>query len=278
MSDYNNHYPPISLYVILITMAKFLDGAQVHATLTEIIKEAESELFIIAPYLKIPQQTQNYLKNADKKNIQFKIISRSDAEIQPDNLKFLSELVHADVKLCENLHAKCFLNEKTGLITSMNLHEHSQTHNWEMGIRFSNDEDRVLFADVQKEVKMIDEASKQNPNIKQISTQSVARQNYSHQTPQKTVYKPKEAPNKGLFTKVIDSVLGEEAYCIRCGHSMGKYNLEKPLCDGCYSKWAQFKKKDYPENVCHACGQQKSNISYNKPTCRDCYNRLYKKS
>jgi len=57
---------------------------------------------------------------------------------------------------------------------------------------------------------------------------------------------------------------------------MEKYDLEKPLCDKCYPKWAQFKKKGFPEHYCHACGQSKSNISYEKPTCRDCFNRLYK--
>jgi hypothetical protein len=70
-------------------MAKFLDGAGVHAALTEIIKNADSELYIVAPYLKIPMQTQNYIKNIDKKNIIFKIISRTDAELNPDNMQFL---------------------------------------------------------------------------------------------------------------------------------------------------------------------------------------------
>ena len=248
------------------------------SALTDIIKNAESELYIIAPYLKISQQTQNYLKNTDKQNIRFKIISRSDAEIQPDNLKFLSELVHAEIKLCDNLHAKCFLNEKEGLITSMNLHEHSQTHNWEMGIRFSKIEDSTIYIDTLKEIKLIDGASKPNLGIKRKSIQSESRQGQSQYTPQKTVYKPKEAPNKGLFTKMVDSVLGEEAYCVRCGHSMEIYNLEKPLCNNCYPIWAKHKNIDYSEKHCHACGELKPNISYNKPTCRDCYNRLYKKS
>ena len=99
----------------------------------------------------------------------------------------------------------------------------------------------------------------------------------ANKIPQKVVYKPKEAPNKGLFTKMIDSVLGEEAYCIRCGHSMGKYNLEKPLCNNCFPIWAKHKNIKYPEKHCHACGQLKSNISFEKPTCIECFHRLHKK-
>lgn len=257
-------------------MAKFLDGAGVQAALIEIIKNAESELYIISPYLKIAQQTQNYLKNSDKKNIQLTIISRSDADISPETLGFLAELSHAKIKLCDNLHTKCYLNEKQGLITSMNLHEHSQTHNWEMGIGFFKSVDFDIYTETLKEIEEINGASKPNPNIKFQSAKTAAQQQYQQRTPQKVIHKPKEAPKKGVFTKMLDSVLGEEAYCIRCGEQLEQYNIEKPLCDRCYPKWAQFKKLDYPETYCHACGQKKKNISYQKPVCYECFNQFYK--
>jgi len=257
-------------------MAKFLDGAGVQAALIEIIKNAESELYIISPYLKIAQQTQNYLKNSDKKNIQLTIISRSDADISPETLGFLSELNHAKIKLCDNLHTKCYLNEKQGLITSMNLHEHSQTHNWEMGIGFFKSVDLDIFTETLKEIDEINGTSRPNSNIKSQSVRLTTQQQYQQKAPQKMIHKPKEAPKKGVLTKMLDTVLGEEAYCIRCGEPLEGYNIEKPLCDRCYPIWAQFKKQDYPEKFCHACGQEKSNISYQKPVCYDCYKKSYK--
>ena len=257
-------------------MAKFLDGAGVQAALIEIIKNAESELYIIAPYMKISQQTQNYLKNTDKNNIQLTVISRSDAEIPSDTVTFLNELNHAKIKLCDNLHAKCFLNEKQGLITSMNLHEHSQTHNWEMGVNFFKSVDLDLYTEALKEIGRIDGASKENSNIKPRSVKKAPQQQHQQNTPQKLIYKPKEAPKKGVLTKMLDSVLGEEAYCIRCGEPLEGYDIEKPLCDRCYPIWAQFRKQDYPEKFCHACGEEKSNISYQKPVCYDCYKKSYK--
>ncbi len=260
----------------MIKMAKFLDGAGVQAALTEIIKNAESELYLIAPYMKISQQTQNYLKNTDKMNIQLTIISRSGAEIPSDTLAFLNELTHAKIKLCDNLHAKCFLNENQGLITSMNLHEHSQTHNWEMGINFFKSVDPDLYTDALKEIKQIDGASKENPKIKIQSVKTTTQQKSRQPPPQKTIHKPTQAPNKGLITKMLDSVLGEVAYCIRCGEPLDGYDIEKPLCDKCYPIWAKYKKQDFPEKFCHACGEKKPNISYQKPVCIQCYNKLYK--
>ena len=44
----------------------------------------------------------------------------------------------------KNLHAKCYLNEKEALLTSMNLYEYSQEHNDEMGILVSVDQRSAL--------------------------------------------------------------------------------------------------------------------------------------
>ena len=259
-------------------MATFKDGAGVQSALTDIVKNSEKELFLISPYLKIPVQTKNYLNSIDKNNIPITIIYRSDFKLNVDDLEFFNGLTNLKLYDCENLHSKCYLNEKEGLITSMNLHEHSQTHNWEMGIRFSSQNDRYIYSDVKKELSYLLSQCKLHTLNRKISDvkQSGYKDN-ANKIPQKVVYKPKEAPNKGLFTKMIDSVLGEEAYCIRCGHSMGKYNLEKPLCNNCFPIWAKHKNIKYPEKHCHACGELKSNISFEKPTCIECFHRLHKK-
>ncbi len=256
-------------------MAKFLDGSGSLAAITEIIKNTERELFIITPYLKIPIQTQNYIKTIDNKNITFTLISRTDHDLNESDLKFLNELSSARILTCDNLHAKCFLNENEGLITSMNLHEHSQTHNWEMGIKFSKEEDVPIYNEALKEIRRIEAQSKQNPKIKKNQSHTVNEYKPAY-TPQRLVKKPKEAPNKGLFEKVLDSVLGELAYCIRCGEPMKKYDLEHPLCDNCYASWARHKNPKYQEKVCHACGERKDKISYEKPICPSCYRELYK--
>jgi len=255
-------------------MATFKDGAGVQSALTDIVKNSEKELFLISPYLKIPVQTKNYLNSIDKNNIPITIVFRSDFKLNEDDLEFFNGLTNLKLYDCENLHSKCYLNEKEGLITSLNLHEYSQTHNWEMGIRFSNQNDRDIYTDVKKELSHLLSQCKPHTIKRKMSTD--VKKNVNN-IPQKSVYKPKEAPNKGLFTKMVDSVLGEEAHCIRCGHSMEKYNLEKPLCDNCYPKWAQHKNKGYPEKHCHACGEFKPNISYEKPICKSCYNSFYKK-
>ena len=133
-------------------MAKFLDCSGVQSALTDIIKNAERKLLIVSPYLKISTQTKHYLKSIDKKNIPMVIIFRAGKNVNDDDLAFFKELSHLKLGQCENLHSKCYLNEKEGLITSMNLHEYSQTHNWEMGILFTKQHDAEIYKDVLKEL------------------------------------------------------------------------------------------------------------------------------
>jgi hypothetical protein len=99
---------------------------------------------------------------------------------------------------------------------------------------------------------------------------------YTNRITQRMAYKPKEAPNKGLVEKIMDSVTGEAAYCIRCGEPMNKFDLEQPLCEKHYQIWVKYNDKKYKEKFCHACGLQEPNISFGKPIGRVCFNRLYK--
>jgi hypothetical protein len=63
-------------------------------------------------------------------------------------------------------------------------------------------------------------------------------------------------------------------YCIRCGEMIGE-NPYKPLCEDCYSIWAQYSNRYYPENFCHICGKE-SDQSYSKPICYSCYKKYFK--
>ena len=258
-------------------MAKFCNGSDVSSVLTNIITNAEKELYIISPYLKIPLQTKNYLKSTDKKNIPITLVYRTDSSLHEDDLRFFNELRNLDLRYCDNLHSKCYMNEKEGLITSMNLHEYSQISNWEMGIKFSNQIDFDIYTDAIKEIKnLLSLSQTRSQKQKPQETKHAIQSNYPPKSSQKPAYKPTEAPNKGIFTKIVDSVIGEEAYCIRCGEPMDKFNLKKPLCDKCYPIWAKYKDIKYKEKYCHACGQQEPGISFEKPISSVCFNRLYK--
>lgn len=262
-------------------MAKFLNAAGAQAALVDLIKDAEQELFIVSPYLKLSPLVKIYLSSIDNKGISLSIVYRSDTKLTDEDLAFFKGLAHLKLYQCDNLHTKCYINECEGLVTSMNLHEHSQSHNWEMGILFSKDGDAEIFAEVTKELQLMGSQLKHHelrPEPKPVEKAAATTPAPQKQAPPRLAKKPTEAPNKGLIDKILDTVIGKEAYCIRCGKSIEKFDLQKPYCDKCYASWARYRNPKYKEKHCHACGKEmkKYPSSFEKPVCGDCFTKLYK--
>jgi phosphatidylserine/phosphatidylglycerophosphate/cardiolipin synthase-like enzyme len=218
-------------------MVRFLDSHHIVSELSEIMKSSEKFLIIISPYLKISNSFKNILKSLNFQKIDCRIIYDSRSPLKKDEIDFLQSIKRIKLLKCENLHAKCFINEKMGIITSMNLYEYSQSNNWEMGISFTRKDDADLYLNVLNDI---------NFRSKNFESQSA-----------------------GLLDKLVDFV-SEKSYCVRC-KAVIDYNPKKPLCDKCYPIWAQFKKPTYPEKYCHGCGQQLKNISVSRPLCSECF-------
>ena len=253
-------------------MADFLDAPKVSAAFIEIIKSAEEQIFIVSPYISLTPHNKKYLQSIGDKKVPIDIVYRSDTNPKSEDLTFFKQLQSAQLYKCNDLHAKCYINEKFGIITSMNLYEHSQSNNWEMGVRFSRETDPGLYAQTLEEVDRILQASSpENGN----RTKAANQRTYEPRKPARTISpKLKVPPKKGLFEKVVDSVLGEVAYCIRCGKTI-EYNPEKPYCPKCFASWSRFNNPDYKEKVCHMCGTKHATTK-NRPVCYDCYKTYYR--
>ena len=235
-------------------MVKFLETTGVSAELTELIKTSEEKLFLISPYLQIADRLKHLIKERDSRNIDIRVIYRRD-KLNAEEMSYLQELTSIKLLSCENLHAKCYLNENTAIITSMNLFQHSQQNNWEMGIKIEKETDQELYKKILDEVMLIIQNSQQTPfSIKKIE---------------------KEAPvlSKSVSTKMKKPQASDNGggFCIRCGSNL-KINMEKPLCINCYKSWAEYSNELYKENFCHVCGQ-KSDTTYEKPVCYPCYKK-----
>ncbi|MDX2413563.1 MAG: hypothetical protein QNK33_00095 [Bacteroidales bacterium] len=85
----------------------------------------------------------------------------------------------------EDLHAKCYVNDNSMIITSLNLYEFSMANNKEMGIFLVKDDpnDREVFNEAYKEVDFLLETSGRfefksgkstdRPNTKKESTSEI---------------------------------------------------------------------------------------------------------
>ncbi len=232
-------------------MAEFLDTTGISAALTDLIKNSNEKLFLMSPYLQIADRLRLHIKERDSRKIDIRVVFRTD-KLNAEEMSFLQELTSVQVLSCENLHAKCYLNENTAIITSMNLFQHSQQNNWEMGIKIEKNTESDLYKKISDEVMLIIQNSKKTPfSIKKIET-SVTSKNIP-------------TSNKSFNAATSNG----NGFCIRCGGDL-KINLEKPLCFNCYKSWEEYRNPLYQEKFCHICGKE-SDTTYKKPVCYTCF-------
>ena len=216
------------------------------------MKGAEERLYLISPFLRITKDLKELLENK-RPSVDIRIIY-GKSELQPDESEWLQGLDAVKTSYRKNLHAKCYLNEKMALLTSMNLYEFSEKNNDEMGVLVSREGDQELYDAIFKESKDILDKSEQVrvtvARVEPVEDNSEQPRRSGDRTPART-------PKKG--------------FCIRCGDSIAA-DAARPYCDRCYRSWNQYKNPEYEEKHCHICGEERKTTK-KKPVCRTCYKK-----
>ena len=222
-------------------MAKYLRTSGISAEVENLIREARERLYIISPYLKLSDNIRELLNDKEREKSEVRIIFGKQ-ELNPSEMSYLQNLKYIRLYFSKNLHAKCYLNEKKMIISSMNLYEFSQQNNREMGILIErdNEADRSVYEDAWKDIESIlnnatdfsyVEAPKEIEKTKSEPVRLVASKTQSKNTDSKT-----------------------KGFCIRTGVEI-PFNVEKPLSYDAYKKWNEFGDPDYPEKFCHFSGE-----------------------
>jgi len=243
-------------------MAELLAStAAITSEIEKLINESNGEkLILITPYLKIARQFKNNIQDQVKFRTSITVVVREGESHDPADINFLQEL-KINLHTHQNLHAKCYLNQKTAIITSMNLYEYSQLNNTELGMKITTESDPKLYEQINETVKKIVRNSPEFQfEIKKVDKSKVPTQESEKKG--KNISIKAEATNK------------ESGHCIRCNTKM-ELNPNKPLCSKCYPIWAKYSDETYPEKYCHVCGKE-SKQSVEKPVCYSCYQKLYK--
>jgi hypothetical protein len=238
-------------------MVEFLNKDKAWAAMVEIVSKADSKLVLISPYIRIPDDLLKRLKYKDKQGIKTIVVCREkdlDSEVRSD----LKQLRHLELLFDDDLHGKCFYNEKSMVITSLNLLESSARKNREMGVLFSSEEDSSVFNEALKEAEYIISGAKKDSTLKNFANRFL---------------KEVDSAVDSLAENI--SMVGEQkGYCIRCGKNI-TYDLHAPYCPNCWRIWN--KDPNYKEDFCHSCGNPRQQTTKNKPRCDSCYNKSPRK-
>lgn len=217
-------------------MAKFLDTMEITSSIQRILKSANEMVVLISPYIDFDPRYKSLIEEKNEEHVQVRIVwgkKKKQFKFDDDVKKWLKSMEFVSQTFCKKLHAKCYLNEKEAIISSMNLYKASQEKNIEMGILITKQDDCEAYEELWKEVKRI---INDKPEIIIIPS-----------------------PKKG--------------YCIRCGAKIKRdpevpycktdYKIWRNFEDETYVEKSGF---------CHICGKS-NNSSKKKPACIECYKK-----
>ena len=233
-------------------MPKFLNTSGVTYYLEEMMKATTDRLILISPYLQFNERIKEHLQNLAIQKKDIRIIFREN-KLGLEESNWLGDQIGIRTSLCKNLHAKCYLNEKEAIITSMNLYEFSQQNNNEMGIYISKQEDPALFEDTLKEAgRLLTISSEIRVTVQKVKTQEV---------PDKKPVEAKRASGR------------RSGYCIRTGVEI-PFNVERPFSAKAYESWSKYGDEQYPEKFCHFSGEPSTGETcFSRPILRKNWNK-----
>jgi phosphatidylserine/phosphatidylglycerophosphate/cardiolipin synthase-like enzyme len=141
-------------------MAKFLNTSATNYYLEELIKQTRERLIIISPFLKFNDRIKELLADKDRMKIDVRLVY-GKSELAPQEINWLRSLEFVRTSFCQNLHAKCYLNEEVAIITSMNLYDFSQVNNNEMGVYIQRETEPDLYRETYDEAQRLIRVSDQ---------------------------------------------------------------------------------------------------------------------
>lgn len=242
----------------------FVDQA-IAAALTALIEQAEEYVVLVTPYLKIDDwgHMKRAIELATKRGVRVTFLVRaSEGRVTQSNVSWL---LAQNVRVLEValLHAKIYMNEKSVLVSSMNLLDFSARNSLEIALIIRNQDDAKQVR--QYVVGTLMELAKPIERV----TEDAAPVRRSVIDTLKKLAKPIPRANSGPTRRPGARRETQTGFCIRCSTPIA-LDSDRPLCGDDYDVWAEYGNKDYEEKYCHSCGRPWG-TSYAKPLCESCF-------
>jgi len=268
-------------------MAKFLADNELNSELEKLFLNAEEEIIIISPYIKLhPRYVAALNKHKENPSIHFTLIFGKNKEdisksMKYEDLNFFMNFPNIEIRYEERLHAKYYSNEFTSILTSMNLYSYSQDINIEFGVMTTRsfivkkdgldysaweyfnrviENSNLLFEKVTEQEKTF--GIKKKYKEPEIRTDILSNFFGNKSIPSQT----KIIKNKRLNVSENNTEKSRhKGFCIRTGKEI-PFNIEKPMSYEAFKSWSKYGDRDYSENYCHYSGESShGKTSVNKP-------------
>lgn len=270
-------------------MSKFITGKDLETAVYDTIWEAESQLLIVSPFIKLDDYFKELFdKHAKNPKIHLilvfgkneKAVKRSMSEADFDYFK---KFPNVSIIYVPNLHAKYYGNENQGVITSINLYDYSFKNNIEFGVfaqqsildRFKSSADNDAWNECMNIAHQGEVVFIKRPVFETKKVIISLGKNYVHSDvlfdSTDKFYgqaKGQKSENKKLEDFPEEIELGskketrpqraeeevpQQGFCIRSGKKI-KFNPKQPMSKEAWKIWNEYGNEDFPEKYCHKTG------------------------
>jgi len=220
-------------------MGKIIEGREIAEAVERLALTAERELVMVSPYINANSILCATLVKAAARRVEVVVLCAK----RPENFPALKTLAGVEIRLCPNLHAKAYMNERDAVVCSMNLLDFPEPGNIEFGVLFSRFDSPEMFDAL---------------------ATSVMR---AYCDSNELELLPGEVGIDGFNS-------GYTGHCIRCGADI-RYDPQHPYCTSCFANWYLYRNRSYLEKFCHFCGARTILLSINNPLCANCLPRAF---
>lgn len=254
-------------------MATFLTSNDLNAELENIFEFANEYLILISPFIKLHERYLSTLKtNINNHDLKIIIVFGKNEEnisksMKQEDFNFFKEFPNIEIRYEKRLHAKYYANEKSAILTSMNLLNYSQDNNIEAGVltnrkgflsNSENDLEYQAFNYFGRVIEQSDLLFKKVPKLES-SMLGLTKKYISSEVETDILSDFFNSKIKKDFSYKEDRAIqvqnkNETGFCIRTGVKI-PFNPKHPMCDNAYLSWKKYNKTDYPEKFCHFSGE-----------------------
>jgi len=263
-------------------MAKFVKGNGLNAEIESIFDEAEGQLTIISPFIKLHKRFKDSLKskiNNPKLEVQLvfgKNESNKSKSLSSEDFEFFKQFANVKIYYEPRLHAKYYANQTAAVLSSMNLYEYSQNNNIEfgivthremgldrlkekvMGVELDNDAWQYFNSVVEGSELLYFNEPVYESNMLGLSKKyirSEVRVDLLTEELSKAKKVSKVKSNKPAEVESVKPTTdSKNGYCIRTGEQI-PFDLTKPYTDKAFKSWSRYKNEDFVEKFCHFSGE-----------------------
>jgi len=252
-------------------MAEFITENELNSALSSIFENADFELLVISPYIKLHERIKSILKTKLKNpDLAITVVfgkNENDVSksLNKNDFEFFKKFPNIQIRHEKRLHAKLYSNDYDVLITSMNLYDYSQDTNIESGVIGSTSDKRIgkeamkyfnrvieqselIFEKVPIfESKLLGLSSKYVESVIEVDNSD---EFYSNKT-YKKVYKKKAQLREKKQSNDNENL----GFCIRTGEQI-PFNIKLPFTKKAFASWNRYKDENYSEKYCHYSGEK----------------------